>query len=506
MKSLGLACAIALCLACAPATGSPAEEPTNRPADASQRFYRQRVAEAHALYESERYGQARKAFDALLTDPLFQSLGKQEQRALLSSAAWSHAREQDLETAAKLYHRANALGFHDADDWYRLAIVEWDRKRHEDAARALTELVQRHPQLLPNIDSEFPNQLLYATEPDSDARLALMEALFHANWQGASGNDSTIWYQLALQHVIRGQPERARAPLARVEDPDSLVRIRSDRRFDALINRESWRYNVGAAAERLVQALRNDVEARPASLDARVQLGYALITANRPEALLALVDETIDRIAAAAPGSQPFEDMERQAWLLDHRARALRRLGRHEEALAELRRASQLTEGGMPNVSQILNLGSALCAMKRPREALDAIGPVGEMSGYGRTVQASVRHCAALQLGDAEMSMRELAYLSEHRDDSEVNYLDALLEAGKHDDAATYLIELLASPAGRTEALAWMQSYVDPYPLPRDAELQAMRESLMARADVRAALEPVGRIESYPIDGMTGSL
>lgn len=503
MKAHALVFAMALCL---PAGISMAqvEAATGTQAPAEHlRFYRQRIAEAHQLYSAEKHAEASTLLNTLLTDPLFTSLGKAEQRVVLSEAAWSSAMSGDLPRASALYAHTNALGFHDPDDWLRTALVELDLQRSDNAALALKELVERHPTLLPNVDPEIAPRIIHATAPDSDARLALLQALFDANWRDPSDAQSSFWYLLALQRVLRGEPEQARGPLARISDPTSLVRLRSDRRFDALVNRNVWRTNVASATQRQVDALRDDVQARPANLDARIQLGYALITHNQPQALLDLMDDALDRIAAAAPDAPPFEDMHNQPWLLDHR---MRRLGRHEEALAEARRGSQLREDGQPNVSQALNLGTVLCAMKRPREALDAIDTVGEMSGYGRTVQATIRHCAAVQLGDAATAQRELAYLREHQADGERNYLKALLIGGDQDTAAAFLIGMLQSEQARGEALEWMQGYTHLHPFPLDAEFLAIRDTLLARKDVRKALDAVGRVENYPIDGLVGGL
>lgn len=501
MRRPVLACALLLCMSGHHACASAAESAAATTTTPELRFYRQQVAEAAMLHDADRHGEAALALDALLRDPRFDALGKDEQRALLSAAAWSRARSGDLEGASGLYGRANTLGFDDPDDWYRLALVESDRGRHDEAAHALTQLVQLRPDLLPNLDPDFPHHLLRRAEPASDQRLQLMQALFDANWQGASDSDSVVWYQLALQRVIRGEPERARGPIRRIRDPISLVRLRSDRRFDALVDRDAWAFDVALAAERDLQALRDEADARADSIDARLQLGYALLTNGRHQELLAMVDTAIDRIAAAEPGEQAFADMHDQVWLLDHRARALRGLGRHEEAIAELQRASRLMEDGNRNTSQVLNLGFALCGMQRPREALDAIESVGEMSGYGRMVQAGVRVCAAAQLGDAVMLERELAYLHEHRDESEINYLEALVAAGRQDNAAAYLVEMLASQDLRADALEWMQDYARSHPLPQDVEYLADKTKLLARDDVRAALAPVGRIETYTIHG-----
>jgi tetratricopeptide (TPR) repeat protein len=481
-------------------------ESTSDANDPALRFYRLRVAEAQALNAAQRFEPARKAFAGLLADPRFDALDPAERRALLSANAWSHVRSGELEDAARMYRRADAIGLNDPDDLYRLALIEFDLQRHDGSAEAMSRFVEYHPELLPQVSPDFLFQLVRAIEPASDIRLGLMQALFDANWRTPAQDESAIWYALALRRVIRGEPELAVGPLRRVNDPSSLVLLRSDRRFDRMIDRASWQYDVAAAAERRIETLRKDADARPTNLDARIQLGYALLAANQAEALLALADETMDRIATSPPGTAAFDDMEQQAWLLDHRARALRRLGRHEEALAELRRGSDLRENGDANVSQVLNLGAALCAMHRPREALDAIAGVGDMSGYGRTVQAGVRHCAAMQLGDAATAARELAYLREHRDVSQVNFIETLLHEKRMDEAARALVEVLADEDKRLELLSWMQGYDDRHPFPRDVALLELKAELLARQDVQAAVAPIGRIERQPIDGLVVTL
>lgn len=88
--------------------------------------------------------------------------------------------------------------------------------------------------------------------------------------------------------------------------------------------------------------------------------------------------------------------MRDRVWLMNNRAIALRRMERLDDAIAAFKTGSRLDGYGGPDVSQVLNLGSFLCLIGRPAEALQVIEPVGEMTGYGRMVQTAVHHCAAL--------------------------------------------------------------------------------------------------------------
>lgn len=469
------------------------------PADPDARLYRQQLAAAHAWYQAGDFRRAGPAFARALDDPRFATLETTERHALLSAAAWSSAQQGELEGARELYGRATSSAAPDPDDWYRLALVELDLGHHDAAATAFTRLVEGWPELLANLDPLVLQPMLYGTEPDSPARLGMMQALLDANWRSAGGMESNVWYQLALRRVIRGERELARAPIRRVTDPSNIMRMRVDRRFDGLVDRDAWAFDVGLAARRWVERLRQDSASAPGRLEPRVQLSYALLTAGMHDELFALVDESLAAIAGAPPGEQPFADLEQQAWLMNNRAIALRRLGRHDEALAELERASRLTEHGESNVSQALNLGQFRCLLGHPEAALEAIGRAGEMSGYGRMVEASVRHCAALQLGDAAAARRSLAFLESHRDDAQTAYLEGLLNEGRLDAAADVLVALLDSDEDRVEALALVQDYASAEPFPFNRKRDASLAALIARPDVRAAIERVGRIERQPI-------
>lgn len=472
---------------------------TNASTDPDARLYRQQLAVAHTWYEAGDFDRAGPAFMRALDDPRFATLDTPERHALLSAAAWSRARLGDPEGASELYARATSLVATDPDDWYRLALIEMDLEHHDAAAMAMTRLTEGWPELLANIDPWFLQSLLHRTEPDSPARLGLMQALFDANWRSSSGMENHVWYQLALQRVIRGERDLARATVRRVAEPYSIMAMRIDKRFDGLVDRESWSFDVGLAARRWVERLRQDSASTPDRLEPRVQLSYAMLTAGMHDELFALVDETIATITDAAPGKQPFVDLEQQAWLMNNRAIALRRLGRHEEALAELERASHLTEHGESNVSQSLNLGQFRCLLGRPEQALEAIARAGDMNGYGKMVEASVRHCAALQLGDAAGAKKALAYLEAHRDDGQLTYLEGLLNETRLDAAADVLVDLLDSVEERTDALELVQAYEASEPFPFNRKRDANLKALIARPEVRAAIDRVGRIEHQPI-------
>jgi hypothetical protein len=189
---------------------------------------------------------------------------------------------------------------------------------------------------------------------------------------------------------------------------------------------------------------------------------------------------------------------------MNNRAIGLRRLGRIEEAVAEIERASHLEEVGTTNVSQVLNLAAFYCDLGRPNDARRTIERVGPMSGYGRMVLGSVEHCAALQTGDRQAARRALDYLLSHRSDSEALLLAAFVHEGRLDDAARILIGQLDDPKSRGDALDFVQEFREGPELIGSRSLNANHDALMARNDVKAAIESVGRVGMHDVFDNTG--
>lgn len=470
-------------------------------ADAETQRLRERLAEADALARAGNAAQAERAFAELTAQPGFAALPPDERRAALAAAGEAAIGIDQLARAAAFYRQAvQAHG--SPEDWYRLALIELDLDRPEASAQALIELVERWPETLPELDEGVLFRLQYRLEPGSDARLALLRALFDANWTSRTSDLSPAWLSLAEMLVERGRRDDARAVARRIAGPLQLVALRSDRRFDYMVRSDSPTFDVDNAARRQVETLREKAEAAPRSLDARTQLSYALLIAGRDAEALALLEETNRRIAAAPADQPPYDDMHEQVWLMNNAAIALRRSGRIDEAIAELERASRLNEEGAANVSQTLNLAAAYCSLARPDDALAALARTGErVTGYARMVAHSVRLCAARDRRDRDGERQALDYLREHRSDGAQVYLEALLRAQRLDEAAQLVAELLASTSDRLETLTGLQDYRRAEAMPGDVAVRQARAALLAREDVQAAIARVGRIERYAVYG-----
>jgi hypothetical protein len=167
----------------------------------------------------------------------------------------------------------------------------------------------------------------------------------------------------------------------------------------------------------------------------------------------------------------------------------------------QLTAASLLNEKYSGNVDQLINLGALYCELERPRDALAAIGSmVASTSPFGAMALESVRLEAAEQLRDAQQVKRSLEYLRAHRAAAPSTYVGSLMAVNQLDRAAHVLIAQLLDKDLRQDALLSVQSFAPTPGTPRDMELEARRRTVIAQPDVQAAIQKVGRLESYRLE------
>ncbi|WP_460711559.1 tetratricopeptide repeat protein [Lysobacter terrae] len=440
---------------------------------------------------------AAAALSAVIDDPLYGMLPKEGQRMLMSAMAWSTWQEGKPESARDLYLQATKIDGNEPHDWYRLAILERHLGDMPRSARYMTALVRRWPDRANNLDRQLLNVYAYRVEGNPPWRTDLLQALFDAGWDDSGNGVDSIWHQLALAYLDQSHPAAGAKVVERITDPLIIIRMRSDKRFDAVAASLDKLPTPQEAAERRIAELRRLVAVSPKRVDLISALGTQLLVAGRSEEALALADTTLATIAAD-PTS--FPNLDEKNWVMNDRASALRRLGRLDEALAEMESASRVDESGAPNVSQVLNLASLYCSAGRPKDALRAVERVKSgMSGYGRMVLSAVQHHAALQTGDRRAASEALNYLLAHRKESEAIVLEALLIEGRVDDAAQGLIRQFADPSKRDDALRFVQEFKTPPELVGDHSFSVHRDELLARDDVKAAVAQVGRMGVHEV-------
>jgi len=410
-------------------------------------------------------------------------------------AAWG----DDLPRGLK--HARLATGFEDTEleDWTLRAFLARDVGLPDEAADSWREAYRRWPEQVRREHELDVAQAVWPTDFDSPARFALLKALREGGFEWAwTGPADGLWLELALQHLARGEQEAAREIVATLTEPRIVIQLLADRRFDAVRDPAL----TPAALPRLARQRADDLRAR-ALLDANVvgiqaEYASALLMLGEHEDVVALAEQVATAIADSPfKGDIYIDQQEQLAWLYDRAGQALVRLGRKDEAIAMYRRAAGTRELGAANVSQVLNLAHHLVSAGQPREALDVVASVGNMSPFGRMVLVGVQHRAALALGDGPAADAALDYLQRNRGDGEGVYTEALLDRGQDDAAAAALVENLENPEKRLGALYSVQRFLGSASL--DPARDARQRAMHAREDVQAAVERHGRTLDLPL-------
>lgn len=428
----------------------------------------------------------------------FEALDPGWRADLYAAAAQLAAERADPTQAHQDLRRATGLPGATFDAWVMRARVAAWLDAYDDIARSLEQVVRRWPERARELDVSLLGLAIFGGEPGRPAAGDLLEALLAADYRTpVTGETSEYWLDLALRRADAGDVEGARAVLGRVDDPFVLARAAADRRLDAAFDAPPTGEQLMAMARRHEADLRARALLDPDRTEILASLARSMMVLGAHEAVIALADQAEAQLAAA-PESFVDED-EHMAWVIDSAARAERRMGRIDAAIARFRRASDQLELGQDNTSQVLNLANLLAEAGRTREATAEIARVGRMSGYGRMVLVSVQHIVAVQEGDADAEKVAMAYLAEHSADNASAYFDALLRTGRSDEAADHLVGRLDDPARRADALLDLQRFREGAPLPVDTLRRERLDALLAREDVAAAIARHGRVLEWPL-------
>jgi tetratricopeptide (TPR) repeat protein len=390
--------------------------------------------------------------------------------------------------------------------WFRLLFGP-DLGRPESALDAFRTVASLEPKvIIANLEVRQVFALLRAANrvDESEARaLEVHETLLRVGYAPPPpASDEALRMGHARLLLRRGRVTEARERLEKVLHVENLVSIRIDREFDPLREDPAFeaRLDLAAAMARNLEDSRELIEAHPKLLEVVYRHMQDLDKAQRNEEALALADAALARL-----GEDPeaYSDAdEYRPWILNDRAYLLYELGRREEGEAALREGAKLTEGDEPNVSQSINLAGYLIREGRAAEALALVGAAGKASPYGDAWIASVRSCAGALLNDEALRVDGLKYLEEHVDDNPQAFSRALLCSNDLDGAAALMIRRLERQQWRGTALEALQitprSAADE--LPFQKLMTARFDLLRDRADVRRAVEAVGRIEVIPFD------
>lgn len=500
------ALALTILLAVAPTHGDePAQNPSAVQALAE---IGEPIQLAIQAMRAGKFDEAGKALESVIHSEVFPRIdpGLQYHTFLLASLAADG--RQDHLGAHEFAMAATHFPMAKAEQWLQRARFAARVDNFVDAALSMTTVAQRWPAELQKTDhNEFAFQLgLQLTrEPRAKTEhLAMLNALFDAGFTIDLGEQpSFLWQQLVLDAVTRNDLARARELIARVDDTEELLRMRVDKRFDALRKLEPGRFDLAAAMKRRTAAWKTVVADHPRRLHAVVMLAGALSDQGRFADTLELCDAALKKLGNTPGRSVAYDDLDKALnWLHNAKASALRGMGRFDEAMSVMDAGRIELERGFQNVSQAINLGGYYLDAGRPEKALasiDGIDWAKSLSPYGRMQLQRVRYEAYLQMGDEAAADDVFAYLRQHHADAEQTWLWAMLSSGDMDGAAALLISQLEDADKRATALAQVQQYPETPAQPRAQQRRERWKSLLARPDVTAAINAVGRRESVPL-------
>lgn len=440
------------------------------------------------------------ALEAVIAHPAFGMLSKGEQQDVYSRAGWIAIRHGDIEQAKESLLKATKDGSDNPDDWYFLALVESDLENPQDAARYLLHFAEGWPHLLANLHAGAVFDIARGAPDGSSLRFNLLRALSDAGWDNRGLGVGDLWYDLALLYLSHGDSAGVQAAIQRSSAPEALAKFHADRRFDAWIDHETSEQDVERATIARVATLRQLALEHPDDLEVRMELGYSLLSLGRHEDVIALADQTLASIHAATPGQSAFRNMQYQPWILDNRATALVRLGRWDEAIADLKSATGMEEQG-----QAINLAQLLCHLGRPDEAEKALAAPDMITRHGEVSMTGVRHCIAMQKGDRAAAKTAFSYLRKHENRSTSGWIRTLLLAGKPELAARDLQRALENPLTRGAMLSSLQQYRQRDPLPGELPIRKSWRELLDRPNIKRAVDKVGRINQYNLYRMYGN-
>jgi len=440
----------------------------------------------------------------LFADPRFGSLANDQKLRLLSFAANCALRLKTPEEAYADVRAATKLA--KADDWLWTTRIELaiELNRPDDVVEAVQSLTMVSPSALNAVDPQF----FYRFRRDETAAgraaevkhvFAMLEKVGYAPSDPIQSPDG-VWWDYARLVDSDGDTAHAAALISRIGDIKSLMAISFDPQFGPIVASEPDHFDLRAAQERQLQRDEAAMKVSPDLLQLVIRTIRDLRALGRFDDALALDQSTIDRASRDSKDALGFKDLDRWLnWAMEAKADILFELGREDEALEIERAAAKVSEGGHPNVSQVINLAEHLEADRRAPEALDTLRVFDSgraVSPFGAGWIHAERACAGQQLGHNTEVATELAYLDDHATDNPLARIKAYLCVNDTDGAAQAVIAELHDPNRRLQGLISLSEFdLRASLLPLEAERLARLKEVGARPDVKAAIAAAGGIQ-----------
>ena len=391
----------------------------------------------------------------------------------------------------------------DSDDylWRARLVLELDGKKWEAAVATVEAMTQGRGAALNAAPIRWMWDLDNALRDSGDVALRrrLLKVLASDSYAPEELAGPADGFRSAYATLLAeaGETEAAAAIVRALEDPLTLAEASLDPKLRGFVPAA---LDLRAASERSLQRYRDSIARHPDKLDPLLEAAADLRRLGRPAEAVALLESARPRIDDPAA----FSDRdERLSWWWDALGRSHSALGHYDEAVDAFRKGAAISEGGLPNVSQTINLAAAQNSFGHGEEALKTLAvfddPKVGASPYGFMEMRLARGCAQAVAGRPAAAAADLAYAREHEKDHPEALANLLLCLGDMDGAAAAFIRRLDNPDQRAAALLQLSDY-DPPPAARPADpVDSRLPALKARPDVKAAIDRAGGIRRFNI-------
>lgn len=364
------------------------------------------------------------------------------------------------------------------------------------ATHSLERLIDVAPEEARALPFQTVNEIIgahYGRQQHATAR-RISAALGRIGYGGDDFETRDLLAVSTIEQAVKADDvEAARFLAATLESTEVIESILTDRRYEPLW--PALEARIGPKMEQprtaaLIAAERRH-KAEPHDLMAKRTYFAALVNAGQQ----AEADAFARRFATTPDEVRQLTEM--GGWFVNDHARMLFKSGRLAEADARFESLRELDIAKAPwLISMIINRGTGNAFRGQTAKAkaqLEEAAALAAIHGspYAQQLVDSGRICVAAADGDATVAPALLPQVLERAEKGPIPTIEALLCAGRRDEAAQRVIALLADEERREQAIAELnQPVVTPgstYAYPGAVA------QLLERPDVRAAFDKVAR-------------
>lgn len=429
-------------------------------------------------------------------------------RELLSAAydlaIVCNARVNENEKAGLYARRATALPEASSTAWAMRFFADYVANRYPQAVETLEAMMQASNAALNGLDPRWVWELHAALDKAKlislDKRLLTIMTAPSFNPDDPSfviedgrGNAQAI---LAGRLMAEGNRDGALKMTAGLASVSAIMGVLFNPDLRAATRLPP---DLRAAAEADLNRSHNLKKRFPNSLRPLIGEASTLRQLGRPADAIAVLETARSRVTS----SSPFADQgEMLPWWWNELGYAHSMAGNYDAMVASFASGGTLNEGGMPNVSQVINLGSQQVAFGRFDDALRTVNAEflkREMSAFGKMQALSVRGCAFALSGKVTEAQVILGEATAHESDDPATVTELKLCIGDDSGAAASIGRRLSDEKQRRTALKELARYADPIPQEPADPRQVRRAKVAQRPEVQRALTAAGGVVNIPL-------